>query len=306
MLTSISTGSTPVATPSAPTVADVVLKGGQDGSVFRSLTVEGENRVQIRFDRPELNIAIDPDQAPGLMLDDALDILDRTMPDLVTPFLLTSTALATPYAPRPWVVSFATGPVARFTPVMAGVASWKLQVVDSRGETAMVFAGRGNPAVEIPWDGMRLDGTPAPPGYTYSYLLEAWDDAGNQRRFVGDGFALPAYRRDLAAACEFLISGEQWLRSEGRSNERSVLAYEIAHWINLRCEPSVPLQVIATHRSAGEARGLAARVVRELAPLVGGDPDRIVVEIRIAEAAPPAGTLQVTAQVARRAAEKDS
>jgi hypothetical protein len=280
----------------------MVLKGDQDGTVFRSLTVDGENRVQIRFERPELNFDIDPNQAPGLMLDDALDILDRTLPDMVAPFLLTSSAVTTPFAPRPWLASFATGPLARFTPVMADVASWKLQVVDSRGQAAMVFAGKGNPPAEIPWDGLRLDGTPAPPGYTYSYVLEAWDDAGNQRRFVGDGFTLPAYRRDVAAGPEFLVSGAQWRPSENRQARPSALAYEIAHWINLRCEPALPVRVVVTHRTAAEADGLAARVVRDLTPLLGGDPQRVMVETEISTAAPPEGTLHLIAQTVRRGA----
>ncbi len=49
--------------PKKDAAADLTLKGGQDGTVFRSLTVEGENRVQIRFERPELELDIDPNQA---------------------------------------------------------------------------------------------------------------------------------------------------------------------------------------------------------------------------------------------------
>jgi len=143
---------------------DLTLKGDQDGTVFRSLTVEGENRVQIHFDRPQLIIAIDPSMAPGLALDTALDILDRTLPDLVKPFLDTSIVASSAYVPRPWFSSYTSGAVARFTPNLDSVASWKLQIVDSRGRTAMVFVGEGRPAGLIEWDGVRLNGTPAPPG----------------------------------------------------------------------------------------------------------------------------------------------
>lgn len=282
--------------PEATSAQDLSLKGDQDGTVFRSLTVEGENQVQIRFARPALGIDIDPNQAPGLMLDDALDILNRTRPDLVAPFLLASTTTATTHAPRPWLTAYATGPLARFTPVMAGVDGWKLLVVDSRGQTTMVFAGRGNPPAEIAWDGLRLDGTPAPPGYTYSYVLEARDDAGNQRRFVGDGFSLPAYRRDDAPGPEFLMSGAQWQGDQPGGGVPSALALEAASWFNLRCEPTRLISVIATHRTVAEASALAQEVAAALSPHLAGAPGRVVAVPRVAAGAPPAGTLRLTSR----------
>ena len=275
---------------------DLTLKGDQDGTVFRSLTVEGENRVQIQFERPELFINIDPEQAPGLMLEDALDILDRTLPNLAAPFMRTSVYTASAYTPRPWLNAYTTGPVARFMPVMDAVASWKLQVVDSRGKTAMVFVGEGNPPSEIAWDGMRLDGTPAPPGYTYSYVLEARDHAGNQRRFVGEGFSLPAYRRDGTAGPDLLASGDQWVEGRNQQSGPSALVLEAASWFNLRSKPTVPVRIIVTHRSVVEAAQLAEMVAGSLRPLVGGDPARVVTELKVEAGAPPAGTLHLTTQ----------
>ncbi len=283
------------ALPDATENADLALKGNQDGTVFRSLTVEGENRVQIRFERPELGIDIDPTEAPGLMLENSLSILNRTVPDLVAPFLHVCTQTTSPYTPRPWLTAYTCGPVARFTPAMDGVVSWQLEVVDSRGQTAMIFAGKGNPPAVIPWDGKRIDGTPAPPGYTYSYLLEARDRAGNQRRFLGEGFPLPAYRRDNTAGPEFLVSGAQWLRARNSQSGPSDLLLEAASWFNLRCTPTLPVRVVVTHRTGAEANSLAKMVSDALAPLLGGDPGRIVVETRVETGAPPAGTLCLTA-----------
>ncbi|MFT7699614.1 MAG: hypothetical protein ACI8S7_001442, partial [Candidatus Krumholzibacteriia bacterium] len=207
---------------------ELTLKGDQEGTVFRSLTVEGENRVQVKFERPELGINVDPSLAPGLVLDEALDILDRTLPDLVKPFLDSSIAASSVYVPRPWVGSYQAGAVARFTPELAGVANWKLEIVDSRARTAMIFAGKGQPHGLLEWDGVRLDGTPAPPGYTYSYVLEARDEAGNQRRFVGDGFGLPSFWRDDADGPEFLASGTEWLASLNRGDHVSPLTLATA------------------------------------------------------------------------------
>lgn len=282
--------------PAGQAPHDLTLKGNQDGTVFRSLTVEGENRVQIRFDRPELDLAVDPNQAPGLILEDALNILDRTLPDMVTPFLRASVVTPSPYLPRPWLSAYAAGPVARFTPAMSGVAAWKLQVVDSRGETAMVFAGQGNPPQEIAWDGQRLDKTPAAPGYTYSYVMEARDEAGNQRRFVGEGFGLPAYRRDAATGPEFLASGEQWRLARDPRSGQSALLLEAANWFNLRCAATREVRVVAVCRTQAAATELAAGVVADLQPLLGGAPGRLVTETRVESGAPEAGTLCLTAR----------
>ena len=63
----------------------MVLEGEQEGTVFRSLTIEGENRIRIDFERPELLVELDPASAPGLSWGSSRDVLDRTVPDLVTP-----------------------------------------------------------------------------------------------------------------------------------------------------------------------------------------------------------------------------
>ena len=61
--------------------SSMALSGGQEGTVFKSLTIEGENRVKITFDRPELSIDLDPSQAPGLTWGSSMDVLNRTVPD---------------------------------------------------------------------------------------------------------------------------------------------------------------------------------------------------------------------------------
>jgi hypothetical protein len=288
--------------PVGDSTEDLTLKGNADGTVFRSLTVEGENRVQISFDRPVLALAIDPDQAPGLVLDEAMDILDRTLPDMVSPFMAISAAAETPRAPRPWLTAFVGGPVARFTSDLEDVSDWRLQVVDSRGITAMVFAGRGNPPAETAWDGRRLDGTPAPPGYTYSFVLEARDAAGNQRRIVGDGIGLPGYRWETATGPEFLVSGEQWAEGDGQQQGNSAFLLEAASRFNLRCDPARQLRVIATGRTSAAAEALANAVCAQLRPLVGGNATRVVAETVVEAGAPVAGTLHLLAGPVRQSA----
>src|SRR5262245_38429761 len=109
------------AAKAAPSQSDMKLHGGQDGTVFGSLTVEGEDRVHFDIERPSLELAIDPSTAPGLDWGSATDVLDRAVPDAKAPFLATSTQSLSPYLGRPWVQSFVAGDVARFRPQVDNV-----------------------------------------------------------------------------------------------------------------------------------------------------------------------------------------
>ena len=139
----------------------MTLHGGQEGTVFRTLTVEGEDRVQVEFERPALELALDPNQVPGLDLGTARDVLDRTLPDLVTPAPRDLPGVrCSPYLARPWLQHFGTGAVVRFRPETRDVERWRLTVVDSKGRTVRSFEGRGRPPQEIAWDGRTAAGRP--------------------------------------------------------------------------------------------------------------------------------------------------
>src|SRR6185436_5324679 len=94
----------------AETKADsaMTLRAGQSGTEFRSMTVEGEDRVHVDFGRPELNLDLDPEEVPGLTRGTALDVLDRTVPDLASPLSAMSSQERSPYVARPWLREFAT------------------------------------------------------------------------------------------------------------------------------------------------------------------------------------------------------
>jgi len=286
---------TPVfCTETATSDSSMALTGGQEGTVFKSLTVEGENRVQIKFERPDLQIDLNPTLAPGLVWGSTLDVLDRTVPDLVGPFLTVSAYERSPYSPQPWFDNFASGPVARFRPSVTGVDRWQLLVVDSRSEVVASFEGKKKPPEEIAWDGRREDGTPVPPGLTYSYVFEAFDRAGNKRRFMGNSFQIPPYRLDGDNGPLFMISGEQWRAAEqGRSDRKFSHAYllEVASWLNLYTEPNEPLQIVATARTFAEANTLGQQVQTALLPLLPGDDARIAVSAIAEPGAPDGGTL---------------
>ncbi|HEY3155624.1 MAG TPA: hypothetical protein VGK76_03215, partial [Candidatus Eisenbacteria bacterium] len=176
--------------------SSMTIRAGQSGAEFRSMTVEGEDRVHIDFGRPDLKLDLDPEDVPGLTRGTAVDVLDRTVPDLVSPLVALSAEGRSPYVARPWLQQFATGSVARFRPAVKGVVQWKLLVANSRGETVATFDGKGDPPKEITWDGRTKSGAPVTPGLTYSYVFEARDRAGNKRNFVGQGFTVSAYRLD--------------------------------------------------------------------------------------------------------------
>ena len=282
------------------TVADadtsMALTGGQEGTVFKSLTVEGENKVQITFDRPELVIDLDPSQAPGLTWGSSMDVLNRTVPDLDTPLLATSTGFRSPYVIRPYVMSFETGPVATFRSDLESVHRWTLLVVDSRGREVVQFQGKKNPPKRIAWDGRRQDGSLALPGLTYSYVLEAFDKAGNKRRFVGDGFQLEAYRRDFGDVPEFLVSGTQWTEAARLARPgASAFLLETASWLNMKTGAGEPVIITATAASYGEAKALGDQVAEQLRPLLPGDDARVAVAAIAEPGTPPGGILHIRA-----------
>lgn len=282
--------------PSATAPADsaMSLAGGSDGTVFHSLTVEAENRVQIEFDRPQLQVALDPATAPGLSWGSAQDVLERTSPDLVGAFLDDSARHESPYAARPWVTACRQGPVVVIRSDLEKVDRWRLTVLDSRGEEVYVLDGRKNPPREIPWDGRLPGGEAVLPGLTCSFVLEATDKAGNKRRFVGDPFEVASYRIDGDRGAEFLVAGSEWKSaSRGRTATRSPYLLETASWFNLMTGPEQPIVVQATARSISEAEALGRRAIDDLRSLLPGDASRLALTTRVEAGVPGAGVLRI-------------
>jgi hypothetical protein len=275
---------------------DMVLHGGEDGTVFRTLTVEGEDRIHIEVERPTLALDLDPESAPGLDWGSALDVLDRTTPDALAPLLDVTSREASPFVARPWLSHFTAGPVARFRPDMKGVARWKLTVVDERGETAALFGGNGDPPAEIAWNGRTANGGSVQPGVTYSYVFEAHDRAGNRRNFVGEGFRVPTFRYDAAEGPVLVFTGAE-LR--GAKDETPVAAppivLETATALNQVAGATRRVRVEVTARGLEEANATAQRLNRWLAPLLIGDPARLDCVALTRPDAPAGGSIRIAA-----------
>lgn len=274
----------------------MTLRGGEDGTVFRTLTIEGEDRIHIEVERPVLKLGLDPESAPGLDWGSASDVLDRTTPDALAPLLDLSARVASPWVARPWLSHFASGPVARVRPDVKGVEQWKLTVVDERGETAASFAGRGDPPAEIAWDGRTPNGGAVLPGVTYSYVFEARDRAGNRRNFVGEGFRVPAFRFDAADGPVLAFTGAE-LR--GARDEAPAFAppivLEAATALNGTANASRRVRIEVTARSAEEAGATSQRLGRWLAPLLIGDPARVDLVALARPDAPAGGSIRIAA-----------
>jgi len=291
-------------TPTATAPVDsMTLRAGQSGTEFRSMTIEGEDRVHVDFGRPELNLDLDPEDVPGLTRGTALDVLDRTVPDLASPLVALSSQDRSPYLARPWLREFATGSVARFRPDVKGVVRWKLLVADSRGETVASFEGTGDPPKEIAWDGRTKSGAPVTPGLTYSYVFEAHDRAGNKRNFVGQGFTVSAYRVDSPSGQTLVMSGHDLVvpgaeatgygpGAASRANQ-SPIFLEVASWLNQSPKVREPVRVAVAARTMDQASSLANRAVTALSGRVIGDPARIQVVPEIAADAPEDGVLRI-------------
>jgi hypothetical protein len=271
------------------------MRGNQEGTAFQSLTVEGEDRVHFKIERPPLELAIDPSLAPGLDWGSPADVLDRTVPDGVAPFLRGANAELSPYLARPWLRAFAYGDVAGFQPQVDGVETWRLVVADSRGQAVRTFEGRGQPPQRILWDGRSSEGEPAQPGRTYSYIFEARDRAGNKRNFVGEGFQVAAYRLETAQGPVLAFTGSEGASArsnDGSPRPASPFVLEAASWIN-QTSSAKPVRVTATARNNEQANALAKDVSRSLAPMLLGDPARVQVQTHVQADAFEAGTVQI-------------
>lgn len=279
----------------------MTLHGGQEGTVFRSLTVEGEDRIRYEFERPTLQIDLDPEKAPGLEWGNAGDVLKRTSPDFSAPLVGMSSREPSPYVAHPWLSSFASGSVARFRPQVEGSERWKLVIVNAKGEPVMTYQGRGEPPREIGWDGRSASGVGVVPGLTYSYVFEVYDRAGNKRNFVGEGFKVSAYRLDSADGPSLTFTaaalgdgfGAAPAPSAGSSAAVPPILIEAAMWLDEQPRATQPIRVAVTGRSAEAAGALADAVVRGIGPYVIGDPARIRPTADVQPDAPEGGIVRI-------------
>lgn len=265
--------------------------------MFRDLIVEGEDRIRIEFERPELRIDVDPQSAPGLEWGSIQEVLNRNQVDRVSPLVSFSSYEHLPRYARPWLDGFASQDIVRFQPSIEGSDRWQLTIANSRSEAVAGFDGKGDPPREITWDGRSLDGKPSPPGLTYSYVLEAFDRAGNKRSFVGEGFELPSYRLETDEGLVMLFSGRELSAipetAAGGSSLPSPLLLEVASRINQSEKTDEPVQVEVTARSFEKANTLAEVVVQALRPLIIGEQARIQSFTTVEPDAPGDGTIQI-------------
>jgi len=292
------------ATPSrSASDTTMTIPAGQEGTVFRSLTVEGEDRVHLEFERPPLTLDLDPSSAPGLDWGTAADVLNRTVPDFGAPMLQSSAAVTTPGVAHPWLGHFMTGAVARFRPDVKGVERWKLTIVDSKGQAVASYEGKGEPPSEIAWDGRTTGGGLVVPGLTYSYVLEARDRAGNKRNFVGQGFKVAAYRLDSVENPMMVFTGKELpapdptrpASSPGDHEASAPILIEAATWLNQSAKALQSVKVTATARTAEQAQTLCALVTRQMTPYLLGDPARVVTATDVQPDAPEGGAVRIAA-----------
>ena len=283
--------------PKADTPApsdSTTLKGGETGKKFPDMTVTGEDRIRIDFERPELILDLDPKTAPGLERERTLGIVDRGAPDLKDPLLAQSAGQQNEYTGRPWLTMFSTGPVARFRPSLSKVQRWTLGVADSRGATVARFTGKDRVPAEILWDGRTLNGDFALPGLTYSYVFEAFDDAGNKRNFMGDAFTVNPYIREEKTGITLLLPGSE-LAGTSPAGSPSPILLETASWLNQLERVDTPVVVETQARTRDEAVALAARVTDPLPALLLGPKNRLEVRQNVVPDAPENGVCIVKA-----------
>ncbi|HEX5632445.1 MAG TPA: hypothetical protein VFX50_04425 [Gemmatimonadales bacterium] len=273
----------------------MTLRGGEEGTVFRTLTVQGEDRIHIEVERPVLRLDMDPEKAPGLERGDVKDVLERTTPDLQAPLLQVSSREASPWVARPWLSHFPEGAVARVRPDVKGVERWRLVVVNARAESVAVYQGKGDPPREISWDGRSTNGDPVLPGASYSYVFEARDKAGNKRNFVGEGFRVNSFRYGTNEDPVLLFAGQELVRAGGAQSleDTPPIVTEAATVVN-QAPSSRQVRIEVTARSQDEANALAQRITRWMTPLVIGDPARLQAAAFVQSDAPSGAAVKIT------------
>lgn len=273
------------------------LKGGAEGTLFESLKIEGEDRIHIEFERPELILNLDPKSARGLDWRSLDAVLDQLGVSLMAPFMRNTAGLRRQCFARPWLDQFSIDGVARFRPEVEGVDRWRLMVADSKGKTVAAFEGKNKPPKEIVWDGRSLEGQPVPPGLTYSYLLEAYDRAGNKRNFIGEGFELPAYRIDTSEGRMMLFSGKEFTGAQesnyGKEALPPAVILDVANFINMESDLDAPVHVEVSARSYEEADRLSGDIVMRLKPFLLGNVLRVQPVSKVQPDAPDCGTVVV-------------
>jgi hypothetical protein len=276
--------------------ADMTLRGGEEGTVFRTLTVQGEDRIHIEVERPKLRLDMDPEKAPGLERGDVKDVLERTTPDLTAPLLGVSAREASPWVARPWLSHFPEGSVARVRPDVKGAERWRMVMVNARAESVAVYQGKGDPPREIAWDGRSSNGDPVLPGASYSYVFEARDKAGNKRNFVGEGFRVDAFRYGSDEAPVLLFTARELPRTAGltESDVAPPIVAEAASVMN-QAPAARNVHIEVTARSQEQASALAQKLARWMKPLVIGDPARVRTATSVQSDAPPEGAVKIAA-----------
>lgn len=272
-------------------VAAAASAADDETTGVRSVTVEGDDQVQITFERPSIRLDLDPRQAPGLGWRNTWELVD------VVVAATASSALVPPrFVGRPWLTEFAQDDVVVFHPDTPAMAAWTLSIVDSRGKSIAVRQGEGTPPASLAWNARGDDGSPAWPGLTYSYRLETVDPAGNRRTTVGRGFALPPYRLADDGAQTLVFAGDRIIGADRHAPDTdlagSPLISAAASWLNQAAATS-PIEIRATARTEEPAGALASAVAHALAPLVCGDPARITTVVQVVADAPDGGVVEV-------------
>lgn len=295
--TASDSASAPAQEVTSPSTTDSMsLKGDEKTTVLRSLTVEGEDKIQIQFDRPVLDLKIDGYAIEGLSWGSALDVVQRREVDLLSPLVNTSTADRAPSLAHPWLRQFREGSVARFHPQLDDVSSWQLVIADSKGDTVRVFRGKGSLPKEISWNGVYDSGELALPGLVYSYVLTAKDKAGNRRNFVGEGFEVSPYRIATEHAFRLVFSGKSLMGPELAQRPAGVddpWLVEAASWLNQYAGVKEPIEVHVFARSHEIAEAMGAEVQEQLARHLAGSPLRLRIMTQARSEAPPEGAVTI-------------
>ena len=167
------------------------------GEDISNMIIEGENRLQVHGQIPELSWNVDAYRDVPEALRDYVLLGELKSPSINQPPLTLPSKSTLQKTATPWLHDIYEAPILTLnfkseTQVLK--PKWVFVVKDSHGKPFYEINKASKLPEQIVWDGVGSNGKPLHVGFDYSYLMTIIDEAGNPKRFAGKPFRLNSFR----------------------------------------------------------------------------------------------------------------
>jgi hypothetical protein len=167
------------------------------GEDISNMIIEGENRLQVHGNIPELAWNVDAYKDVPETLRDYAILGELKSPSISQPPLTLPAKSTSQKAASPWLHDIYEPPV--LTLNFKGEKDvlkpkWIFVVRDSQGKPFYELNKTGAIPETLTWNGIGNNGKTLRVGFDYTYLMTIIDQAGNPKRFAGKAFRLNNFR----------------------------------------------------------------------------------------------------------------